>query len=171
MNFEIKEKKENSLLERTEVDAIVSFDGPTPSIQQMRDIVVQKLGCNPDLTVIRKVESSFGMQQVSVRVHIYKSPEKMKTIEEAFVLKRNNLAEEEKKEAKPAEAPAEKKEEAPKEEKKEEPKAEEKKEEKKEEKPEEKKEEPKPEEKKEAPKEEPKAEEKKEEPAEEKKEE
>ncbi len=131
MNFEIKEKKENSLLERTEVDAIVSFDGPTPSIQQMRDIVVQKLGCNPDLMVIRKVESSFGMQQVSVRAHIYKSPEKMKTIEEGYILKRNNLAEEEKKEAKPAEekpaeAPAEKKEEAPKEEKKEEPKAEEK---------------------------------------------
>jgi len=156
MNFEIKEKKENNLLERTEVDAIVSFDGPTPSIQQMRDIVVQKLGCNPDLMVIRKVESSFGMQQVSVRAHIYKSPEKMKTIEEAYVLKKNNLVEEEKKEAP--------KEEAPKEETKEEPKAEEKKEEKKEE--------PKPEKKEEAPKEEPKAEEKKEEkPAEEKKEE
>ncbi|MCP4647129.1 MAG: hypothetical protein GY852_05235, partial [bacterium] len=86
MDFEIKEKEENNLLERTEVDAIVSFDGPTPSLQQMRDLVVQKLGCNPDLMVIRKVEPGFGVQRVSVRAHIYKSPEKMKTIEEAYVL-------------------------------------------------------------------------------------
>lgn len=156
MDFEIKEKKENNLLERTEVSAIVSFDGATPPIQQMRDIVVQKLGCNPDLMVIRKVEPGFGERKVSLRIHIYKSPDRMKTIEEKYVLKRNNLAEEEKKEEKPKEE----KPEAPKEEKKEEAPKEEKKEEKKEE--------PKPEEK----KEEPKAEEKKEEkPAEEKKEE
>ncbi len=156
MDFEIKEKKENNLLERTEVAAIISFDGATPPINQMRDIVVQKLGCNPDLMVIRKVEPGFGERKVSLRIHIYKSPEKMKTIEEKYVLKRNNLAEEEKKEEKKEAPKEEKKEEAPKEEKAEE-----------------KKEEPKPEEKKEeAPKEEPKAEEKKEEkPAEEKKEE
>ena len=138
MNFEIKEKKENSLLERTEVDAVVSFDGATPPVAQMRDLVVQKLGCNPDLMVIRKVKPGFGEQSVSIRIHVYKSPVQLKKIEEEFVLKRNKLGGEEKKE--------EQKEEAP----KEEPKAEEKKEEKPEEKPsEEKKEGPKPEEKKE----------------------
>ena len=139
MEFELVEKKENSLLERTEIIAIVSFDGATPQTQQVREVIVQKLGCNPDLTVIRKTEPKFGETKVELKVHIYKTPEKMKKVEEAFVLKRNNLYEEPKKaEEKP-------KEEAPKEEKKEEaPKEEAPKEEKKEEKP---KEEPKPEEK------------------------
>jgi small subunit ribosomal protein S24e len=91
MNFEIVEKKENPLLERTEVSAVVSFNSATPSIQQMREAVVQKLGCNPDLTVIRKVSPGFGEKRVSISVNIYKSPGKMKEVEEAHVLKKNNL--------------------------------------------------------------------------------
>ncbi|MBD3397611.1 hypothetical protein GF412_00555 [Candidatus Micrarchaeota archaeon] len=124
MDFEIKEKKDNNLLERTEVDALLSFEGPTPPVPEMRQTVVQKLGCNPDLMVIRKVEPGFGEQSVKLRVHIYKSPAQLKKIEEKFVLKRNKLGEE-------------KKEEPPKEEKTEEKPAEEKKEEKAEEKKEE----------------------------------
>ncbi len=168
MDFEIKEKKENNLLERTEVDAIVSFDGATPQTQQIRELIVQKLGCNPDLMVIRKTEPRFGETKISVIVHIYKTPERMKKIEEEFVLKRNKLAEEKKEEPKAEEKPKEGKAEEKKEEPKEEPKA---KEEPKEKVP---KEEPKAEEKpkEKPPEEEPKAEEKpKEEKAEEKKEE
>lgn len=165
MEFELVDKKENSLLERTEINAVVSFDGATPQTQQVRETIVQKLGCNPDLTVIRKTEPKYGETKIGVKIYIYKTPEKMKTVEEAFVLKRNKLfeepkkAEEKPKEEKKEEAPTEeKKEEAPKEEPKPQEKKEEapKEEEKKEEKP---KEEPKPEEKKEdAPKEEEKKE-------------
>lgn len=109
MEFEIKEKKENNLLERTEVDAILSFSGATPAITQMRETVVQKLGCNPDLMVIRKVEPGFGEQSVTLRVHVYKSPAQLKKIEEKFVLKRNKLGEEPKEEPKPEEPKAEEK--------------------------------------------------------------
>ena len=118
MDFEIVEKKENKFLERTEVDAIVSFDGATPQTQQVRELVVQKLGYNPDLSVIRRTEPKFGQTKISIRVHIYKTPERMKKIEQEFVLRRNKLfIEEEKKEGA---KPEEKKEEAPKEEKPEE---------------------------------------------------
>jgi small subunit ribosomal protein S24e len=110
MNLEIKEKKENSLLERAEVAAVVSFDGATPPTAQMRDLVVQKLGCNPDLMVIRKVKPGFGEQSVSLRIHIYKSPSQLRKIEEDFVLKRNKLdIVEEKKEGEKGEPKAEEK--------------------------------------------------------------
>ena len=78
MEIEIKEKRENNLLERTEVDAVVSFDGATPQTQQVRELLVQKLGCNPDLMVIRKSDPKFGETKVSLLVHIYKTPDRMK---------------------------------------------------------------------------------------------
>ena len=128
MEIEIKVKRENNLLERTEVDAVVSFDGATPQTQQVRELIVQKLGCNPDLMVIRQSDPKFGETKVSLLVHIYKTPDRMKKVEEAFVLKRNNLYEEPKKEEDKPKEEAAPKEEPKAEEKKEEPKAEEKKE-------------------------------------------
>ncbi len=139
MDFEIREKKENKLLDRTEVDAVVSFEGATPPVADMRDMVVQKIGCNPDLMVIRKVEPGFGKTEVALKVHIYKAPERMKEIEEEYVLKRNRIGEKEEKKEE-AEPEGEKKEDAPQEKPKEESAKEEKKEE-----PEEKKEEKPPE--------------------------
>ena len=136
MNIEIKAKNENPLLGRSEVDAVVSFEGATPSFNDIKSTLVQKIGCNPDLTVIKRTESKFGEREMSVRVHIYKDPEHMKKAEQQYALKRNKLFEEEKpkEEPKKEEKPEEKKEEKPKEEPKKEEKPEEKKEEKAEEK-------------------------------------
>lgn len=96
MDFKLVERKENALLERTEVEAEISFDSATPSLPQMRDMIVQKLGCSPDLTVIRKCSPRFGEKKMSVDVHIYKTPERMKQVEEGYILKRNKLGGEEK---------------------------------------------------------------------------
>ncbi|MBD3389831.1 hypothetical protein GF415_02645 [Candidatus Micrarchaeota archaeon] len=121
MDFEIKKKKENKLLDRTEISAVVSFEGATPPVADMRDMVVQKMGCNPDLMIIRKVEPGFGKTEVSLTVHIYKAPERMREIEEGYVLKRNKIGEkEEKKEEAKAEEEKPKEEAKPEEEKKEE---------------------------------------------------
>ena len=163
MEVEIISKKDNKLLERKEVNAVISFDAATPTRKEIREAVGTKLGLNPELTVLNSVVNEFGSKRIRVIAHSYTDMKKLMDTEPEYVRKRDGIGAEEKKEEKPAEAPAEKKE-APKEEKKEEkPKEEPKKEEpKKEEKP---KEEPK----EEKPKEEPKKEEKKEEAKEEKK--
>lgn len=121
MEFEIREKKENKLLDRTEVSAVVSFEGATPPVADMRDMAVQKMGCNPDLMVIRKVEPGFGKTEAALTLHIYKAPERMREIEEEYVLKRNKIGEnEEKKEEAKPEGEKPKEEAKPEEEKKEE---------------------------------------------------
>lgn len=138
MEFKVIEKKENALLERTEVSAEISFSAATPSTKEMRDTIVQKLGCNPDLMVISRAQPRFGQKAMSVKAHVYKTPEQLKRVEESHVLKSNGVGQEAPKEEKKGEAPAEAapKEEAPKEEKKEEaPKEEAPREEKKEEAP------------------------------------
>lgn len=168
MKVNVRKKRENVLLSRTEYELALDFDGATPSRKDMRDAIVQGLGCNPDLTVLRRTKSTFGKRQVVARVNVYRDEDNMRTTEPEYVIKRNGLAKEEPKEApkeeaaeKPAEKPKEEKpaekpkeerqesgalepkatekKEAPKEEKKEEPKKEEVKEEKKEEPKEEKK--------------------------------
>jgi ribosomal protein S24E len=109
MKVDIKEKKENALLGRAEVDAVISFPGPTPSTQQMRDLIVQKLGCMPELLVLKNTVSHFGIKEVKIRANIYKTAEQMKKAEQNHVLVRNKLAEKKAKKPKAKKAPAAKK--------------------------------------------------------------
>ncbi len=127
MKVNVRKKRENVLLSRTEYELALDFDGATPPRKDMRDAIVQGLGCSPDLTVLRRTKSTFGKRQVVARVNVYRDEGSMRTTEPEYVIKRNGLAKEEPKEAPKEEAPAEKPKEAPKEEpKKEEGKKEEK---------------------------------------------
>lgn len=162
MNVNVVSNTENKLLDRKEIDAEINFDGATPKREELKAAVCQKIALSPDLTVLRKVENSFGTKSVRVTAYSYTTKEALEATEAEYVKNREGMKkkEEEKKPEEAAAAPETPKEEAkpeekeaPKEEKKEEPKAEEKKEEppkeekKEEAKPEEKKEEPKAEEK------------------------
>jgi small subunit ribosomal protein S24e len=139
MNVNVISKTDNAVLERKEIQAEVSFDGPTPSREDIRKAICAKVGSNPDLTVLREVNNSFGKQSVNVVAHAYSDKEKMTRTEPEYVVKRDKVVEKPKPEEKPKEEP--KAEEKPKEEAKKEEK-------------------PKPEEKKESPKEEAKPEDK-----------
>ena len=146
MSVDIKSKTDNKLLSRKEIEAEVTFDGPTPKREELRQAISAKIGANPDLTVLREVKNTYGRKAVSVVAHAYSSKETLVQTEPEYIRRRDGVG-------------IEKKEEKPKEEAKEAPK-EEKKPEKKEEKPKEepktkeapKKEEPKEEKPKEAPK-------------------
>lgn len=143
MDVEIISSKDNKLLDRKEINAVVHFEGATPNRKELREHVSTKVGLNPDLTVLSSVVNEFGLKQVRVLAHSYKDLKKLMEVEPEYLRKRDGIGLP--KEEKPAEAPEEEK---PKKEAKEEKKEEkaEKKPEKKEEKPEE---EPKKEEKKE----------------------
>ncbi len=167
LNIEIKDKKENILLSRIEVNAVVSFGKKaTPSSDAIKQELSKALEVEKDLIVIKKINNSFGETFVEVVAFQYLSKDELKNIEPRDKKAEKAKVEAEKKAkegGEKAEAPAEEKKEEPKAEEKEEKKTEEKKEEpKKEEAPAEKKEEKPAEEKKEEPKAEEKKEEKKE---------
>lgn len=154
MEVEVISSEDNKMLDRKEVNAVVQFEGATPSRKEIREAVSTKLGLNPDLTILNSVVNEFGVRKIRVMAHSYKNIKKLMEVEPEYLRKREGIG-------------VEKKEEKPKEEA---PKPEEKKPEAKEEKKEEKKEKPKEEKKPEKPKEEPKKEEKpKEEPKKEEK--
>ncbi len=150
MDVEIISSKDNKLLDRKEINAIVQFEGATPARKELREAVSTKIGLNPDLTILNSVVNEFGVKKIRLLAHSYKDMKKLMEVEPEYLRKRDGVGvpKEEKKEKPKEEAP---KEEPKKEEKKPEPKKEEPKKEeapKKEEKPPEKKEEKKKEEKK-----------------------
>ncbi|MBW3005101.1 hypothetical protein KY310_04685 [Candidatus Woesearchaeota archaeon] len=140
MKLEIKNKKENPLLSRIEVSGTVTFEGATPSNEQMAQSIASQLKADASVVKMKKIHTNMGSHQAVFTAFVYKSKEELDKIEpkpKKQLEKEQKKAEAAKKaaeEAKPAEAPKEeakpeeKKEEAPKEEKKEEAPKEEKKE-------------------------------------------
>lgn len=134
MNVDIKTKTDNQLLGRKEIEAEVSYTGATPSRADLKQAICGKVGVNPDMSVVRDVQTTYGKQMAKVVLHTYEKMEKLMEVEPEHIRKRDKIGEAPKEEAKKEAPKAEKKEDAPKEEaapkeeKKEEPPKEEKKE-------------------------------------------
>jgi len=109
MNIEAISKKENKLLDRIEVGAEISYDAAMPNRKEIKEGVCTKLGFNPENSVIRKIDTQFGVRKAKVSVHIYSSKEKMMKTEPLYILVREGLAEKKKKEKKAKAAAAAKK--------------------------------------------------------------
>lgn len=93
MKTSVAKKRENALVGRTEYGIVVEFDGKTPSKSEIRDAIIQGVGCNPDTTILKRTRSSFGARKVVARVNVYKQKEDMMRIEPDYALIRNKFKE------------------------------------------------------------------------------
>ncbi len=108
MDITIVSKNENKLLDRQEIEAVITFDTKTPSRKEIRAEMGGKLATNPDHVVLRNVRSEFGIKRIRVRAHIYPSPDMLQKREPNYILVRDGLAEKKTKKKKAASAPAKK---------------------------------------------------------------
>ena len=106
MEVEIIEKKENPLLERTEVRFKVAFAGSTPKRSDVRNKVIAQLNSDRELTVLDRLDADFGAQRAMGYVKVYANKKAMQ-IEPEYKVSRNFPKP---KEEKAAEAPAKKEE-------------------------------------------------------------
>lgn len=108
MEIKILHKKENVLLNRTEIEAdIEHFKEPTPTRAQVKEKLAAMLSADKDLIVIKKLEQTFGSVTKCSAV-LYKSRADLESSEQEHLLKRGvKKKEEAKPEEKPAEAPKE----------------------------------------------------------------
>jgi len=130
MEIEIESKKNNPLMNRTEVFFTVTHKGEkTPNREIIRSELADKLNAKKENIIVNSINSSFGTQETTGYAKVYSSLQKAKDLERDHILKRNKIGatekkkeekDEEKKEEKPIE---EKTEEAPSEPSKEEPEA------------------------------------------------
>ena len=124
MEIEIESKRNNPLLNRTEVYFIVKHPGEgTPNREIIRSELADKLNVKKENIIVNTIKSGFGIQEISGYAKVYSSVQKTKDLEQEYILARNKLIEVDKKakkEAAPAppeggapEPPEEKKPEAP----------------------------------------------------------
>jgi small subunit ribosomal protein S24e len=105
MEIEIDSKKNNPLLNRTEVYFTVKHEGEgTPNREIIRSELADKLNAKKENIVLNTVHSGFGNQEITGYAKVYSSLTKIKEIEPEYILKRNKLIES--KEKKPKEKPA-----------------------------------------------------------------
>lgn len=108
MKLEIKEKKENKILNRLEISGRLVFEKATPSNQALQEVLAVELKTNKDLIVIKHIYPKFSFREASFLAYIYFDKKTMQKMEVSTKHLRKK-AEEEKKKA--AEAAAQKAEE------------------------------------------------------------
>ncbi len=116
MEIEIESKKNNPLLNRTEVYFVIRHTGEsTPRREVIRGELAGKLGVGKENIIIDHMTSDFGIQKTKGYAKVYSSAEKTKAEERNHLLKRNNLPmkKAEKKKEKPGGDQAAKKQEKP----------------------------------------------------------
>lgn len=81
MNLDIKEKKENPLLERTELTIKIGNKGATPSEKEIIDKLSATLDADSELFSVSKIDQKFGQQESTAFVNLYNSKEAMEKVQ------------------------------------------------------------------------------------------
>jgi small subunit ribosomal protein S24e len=93
MEIKITEDKRNVLLKRREISFLVTFEGPTPSRQQVLDKLSALLNLTANLTVIDSLATRFGKTEVTGIARVYDTEDMKVQIERPYLLQRGKKEE------------------------------------------------------------------------------
>jgi len=94
LKLEIESKKENPLLERTEVSFSVEHAGkPTPNRDEVRAAIASALSVQKEMVIIDHMDTEYGKGLSIGYVKIYKTQEAAMKGEKRHLLVRNKMAE------------------------------------------------------------------------------
>lgn len=94
MEIEILSKKDNPLLERTEVQFKVVHSGAeTPKRDAVREKLAGALNAKKGLVVVDRMDTVFGRQETKGYAKVYASVDVLAKLEREHVMKRNGLEE------------------------------------------------------------------------------
>ena len=93
MEIEIYSKKNNPLLNRTEVHFTIQHEGEkTPNREIIRSELAEKLNAKKENIIINDIQSSSGIQKSIGYANIYSSVKKAEEMERKHILKRNKIS-------------------------------------------------------------------------------
>lgn len=81
MKLIISEKKENPLLDRTELKGRIDFEGSTPSNQEVAEAIAGELKKEVGLVVVEKIYTLFGRQEADFQAVVYDQAEARERVE------------------------------------------------------------------------------------------
>ncbi|MDN7025054.1 30S ribosomal protein S24e [Methanoculleus sp. FWC-SCC1] len=94
MDFAFTRDERNKLLNRREVAFTLTFEGATPSRQNIQSKIAALLNQKEDLVVLDSLKTSFGKMEVTGVARIYDDEESKQRTEREYLVKRGKAAEE-----------------------------------------------------------------------------
>jgi len=95
MEIEISEKRDNKILNRTEVFFLLKYKGEgketgaSPSREAARSVLIKELRCGSNLLVIDWMKQEFGKRETVGYAKVYETEDRLKAIEHEHILERN----------------------------------------------------------------------------------
>ena len=89
MDIKVIEERNNPLLQRREVKFSVSHNLGTPSREEIKAQIAAHLNSKPELVIIERMKSEFGKRETRGYAKIYETVERMKSVETAHIIQRN----------------------------------------------------------------------------------
>ncbi len=103
MDLEIVTQKENKVLQRQQI-VLKAKDGKlTPSRKELRPKIAAMLNAKEELTVIKKIQHSFGKREALIEANVYENEEALKRAEQKHLIERDSGKKKEKGKEKPVE--------------------------------------------------------------------
>jgi len=107
MEVEIDSKKNNPLLNRTEIYFTIKHLGEkTPNREVIRAEIAEKINVKKEDVIVDSIHTTFGFQEITGYAKVYSSPDKLKGLEREHILVRNKLMQAKTKEKKEGAKPA-----------------------------------------------------------------
>ncbi|MDI9646388.1 MAG: 30S ribosomal protein S24e [Archaeoglobales archaeon] len=86
----------NPLLRRKEIYCRISYEGKTPTREEVRSKISGLFAAEPERIVVDYIKTEFGRMEAKAYVKIYDSKEQLEKIEDKHILARNFGKKEEK---------------------------------------------------------------------------
>lgn len=99
MDFEFIRDEENGLLNRRELDFVLTFEGATPSRRMILGKLCALQNVKESLVVLDSIKTSFGKQELTGYARIYEDEDSLKRVEPTHLVERTGAPEEEAEEA------------------------------------------------------------------------
>ncbi len=81
MNLEITQQGKQPLLSRTEITGKITFQGATPSNEDLKKTIATKLKVDESLVVIKHIYTEFGSQEANIEAFAYDDKKVMAVLE------------------------------------------------------------------------------------------
>ncbi len=94
MDFEFTRDNENKLLNRTELEFVLKYEGATPTRQDVLGNLCAQRNVSKDNCVVDSFKCEFGKREIKATARIYESAEELKATELEYVVKRCQVKEE-----------------------------------------------------------------------------
>jgi small subunit ribosomal protein S24e len=95
MEFEFIRDERNELLARRELDFVLTFEGATPSRQEILGKICALKNIDEQVIVLDSLKTTFGKQEILGTVRVYDDAETLNTTERDYLMKRSQVKAEE----------------------------------------------------------------------------